>query len=97
MLLAAWRVQFPEFDAVSGTMAQAYLDAAALEVDPAVWGNKADQGQAYLAAHKLALSPYGQAARLAAKVSTKGAATTTYFEHYQRLVDMVACGRGRVT
>lgn len=96
MLLSTWRVQFPEFDAVSDPMAQAYLDAAALEVDLAVWGPKADQGIFYLAAHKLALSPYGQAARLAARASTKGTATTTYFEHFTNLVSQVTIGLSRV-
>lgn len=90
--LPAFRVQFPEFASVDDPMVQAWLDAAALEIDQVVWGEKAPQGHMYLAAHKMALSPYGQAARLA-----KNATDTTYNDHFTRLVGIVACGRGRVT
>lgn len=86
-----FRVQFPEFDSAGDTMVQAFLDAAALEIDLDVWGPKADQGRFYLAAHKLALSPFGQAARLA-----KDKDSTTYWTHYTRLVSQVACGLHKV-
>lgn len=89
--LANFRVQFPEFASADDTLVQAWLDAAALEIDEDVWGDKAPQGHMYLAAHKLALSPYGQAARLA-----KSATDSTYNEHFTRLVGLIACGRGRV-
>ena len=48
---------------------------------------KADQGQAYLAAHKMALSPWGQDTRLSAKDGS-----TTYWTHYWRLLRQVAAG-----
>ncbi len=90
MLLAAFRIQFPEFAACPDELAQAYLDAAALQVGAEVWGTLVDQGHGYLTAHKLALSPYGQAARL----SKKG--ETTYYQHYQELRSSVAGGWIRV-
>lgn len=87
MALSTFRVQFPEFVKVPDALVQAHLDAAALEIDDEIWRTKADQGQGYLAAHKLTLSPFGQAARLAA---TNG--TTTYFTHYDTLKHQVAVG-----
>lgn len=80
-------IQWPEFSGTDAALVQAHLDAAALEIDPAIWGPKADQGQGYLAAHKLALSPFGQNARLVAKDGS-----TTYFKHFSRLQGMVASG-----
>ena len=70
--LAMMRAQFPEFNNVSDVLCTTMLGAAALELSPLVWGQfgvlggpitKADQGQMYLAAHKLAVSPFGQNAR----------------------------------
>lgn len=87
MLVADFRKQFPEFINVPDVLITAMLTAAALEVDPEVWGVKADQGQAYLAAHKLALSPWGNNARLVARDGS-----TTYETHYRRLVVQVARG-----
>lgn len=91
MNLATFRVQFPEFKAVADTFVQAHLDAAELEVDADVWGTKADQGIAYLAAHKMALSPMGQAAKLVNPDPKKGP-LTTYHAHYLDLVRQVSSG-----
>lgn len=79
MNLAAFRVRFPEFDAVADALVQARLDDALLELDSNDWGDLLDQGQSYLAAHKLALSPYGQQARLAVNFET------TYHKHFEKL------------
>lgn len=87
MDLATFRIQFPEFQFVDDSLVQAMLTAAALSVDVDVWGTKAGQGVGYLAAHKLALSPYGQAARLVAKDGS-----TTYETHYTDLVAQVSGG-----
>ncbi len=90
MNLAAFRVQFPEFAAAPDTLVQAFLDAAELQIDADVWLTLTDQGHGFLTAHKLALSPYGQAARL----SKKG--ETTYYQHYQELRNSVTGGWIRV-
>jgi len=86
MLLDTFKTQFPELRNAGDPLLQAFLDAADLEIDPEIWGTLADQGQAYLAAHKLTLSPWGQAARLA----TDG--VTTYETHYVKMQRMVATG-----
>lgn len=80
MILSTFRVQFPEFNGVSDGMVSAYLTAASLSVDASIWGGKADQGQAYLCAHMLATTPFGQNARMVSKDGT-----TTYETIYKRL------------
>ena len=85
--LSTFRVRFPEFDAVQDPLVQAALDEADLSIDRDEWKTKADAGQMYLAAHKLALSPYGQQARLVAKDGS-----STYEAHYKGLMMSVAIG-----
>lgn len=81
-------VQFPEFRNTDTDIVDAMLAAADLEIDRTVWNEKADQGQMYLAAHKLALSPFGNAAQLVAAGST----VTVYLDHFERLVRQVSSG-----
>jgi hypothetical protein len=83
----AFVVQFPEFTNTGVALVEAMLAAAALEIDLEVWAEKATQGQYYLAAHKLALSPYGNNAEMVTK-----SGTTTYEAHYAKLVRQVASG-----
>lgn len=83
----SFRIQFPEFNNVDAALLTAHLNAALLEIDPVIWGAKADQGQMYLAAHKLALSPMGQSARLVSKDGV-----TTYLTHYKKLQLSVSSG-----
>lgn len=87
MLISSFRIQFKEFNGVSDELVQSMLDAAILEIDRYIWGAKADQGQAYLAAHKLATSPFGQNAKMVAKDGT-----TTYEKNYIKLVRQVSSG-----
>lgn len=77
----------PEFSKTPQGLIAAKLAEAVLEVDPVIWGRLTDTGVTYLTAHKLALSPFGQNARLVAKDGT-----TTYQTHYKRLVGIVAIG-----
>jgi len=88
MTLAEFRVQFPEFVNAPDTLVNAMLAAALLEIDLEVWGAKADQGQGYLAAHKLALSPFGNATRMV----LNGSGATVYRVHYEDLQSQVAKG-----
>lgn len=85
-VLSDFRTQFPEFRNALDSLVQANLDAASLEIDPLVWKLKAQQGQMLLAAHKLALSPFGQAARAVDKADG-----TMYFKHYSELRLQVSC------
>lgn len=91
--LSAFVVKFPEFAGAEDPQVQAFLDEAELEIDREVWLEKGDTGQGYLAAHKLALSPYGNAARM---ILTKPEDTphgnTTYGVHYDSLVMQVSSG-----
>lgn len=80
--------QFPEFANTDASVVESMLAAAELEIDRDVWNEKADQGQMYLAAHKLALSPFGNSAQLVAK----GTTVTVYLDHYERLVRQVSSG-----
>lgn len=88
--VATFLGQFPEFTnthAQRPTLVPAMLAAAELEIDREVWGAKGDQGQMYLAAHKLALSPFGNNAELRA-----GSGVTPYQVHYDSLVMQVSSG-----
>lgn len=80
-----WRSLFPEFNTAPDILVQSRLDQAEIRIDPAVWGVRAGEGQAYLAAHLLALAPGGQFARM---VSDKG--KTTYGSQYDEMVIQVA-------
>lgn len=59
MTPAEFTTRFPEFVAVDPARIQTYLDDAALSVNASLWGNKADLGIAYLAAHLLTLDNRG--------------------------------------
>jgi hypothetical protein len=80
--------QFPEFENTNTkrpALVPAFLAAAELEIDRTVWLAKGDQGQMYLAAHKLSTSPFGNNARTSGESST-------YLIEYQRLVMQVSSG-----
>lgn len=89
--LSQFRAQFDEFGGVSDVKVSAFLAAAALEIDPTIWGAKADQGQLYLCAHKLTISPFGQNARMLVGKG-EGLQRTTYGAEYERLVRGVSSG-----
>lgn len=104
MQYAGFIAQFPEFKNVDATLIQVHLDAAALELDQNVWGlpgiltptptvgTRYDQAHGYLAAHKLALSPYGANVRLDPKTVDPKTGMTTYNIHFQSLVKKFAQG-----
>lgn len=90
---ASFVAQFPEFEGAPNTLVDATLAAAELEIDREVWGAKGDQGQMYLAAHKLSLSHWGQVSELVQKKPKDTPhGETTYGVHYDSLVDQVASG-----
>ena len=81
------RAQFPEANGVSDVLVATMLAAASLELDTSVWGafgqpgglmTKTDQGQMYLAMHKLAVSPFGQNAKMMSDPKRLGYDRTTY-------------------
>lgn len=85
------RAQFPEANGVSDVLASTMLAAASLELDVTVWGpygaaggamTRTDQAQLYLAMHKLAISPFGQNAKIKVDGKKVGYARTTYGEEF---------------
>jgi hypothetical protein len=58
---------FPEFQPAGIRQIDEAIAEAVRNTDAAVWGDKTDDGVKWLAAHLLALSPFGQQARLSSK------------------------------
>ncbi len=97
-----FRAQVPEMNSVSDGLVGMMLGAAALEIDNSVWGaygvaggqmTKADQGQLYLAAHKLACSPWGQNAKMVSdKGGRNGYQRTQYGQEFALLMRGVTSG-----
>jgi hypothetical protein len=87
LALKDFQARFPEFRNTDTTLVSAQLNDAALQIDSCVWGPLAGVGHGYLTAHRLALSPFGQQARMVAKNGT-----TTYQTHYEKLVQIVGSG-----
>ncbi|RKZ95806.1 MAG: hypothetical protein DRQ46_07910, partial [Gammaproteobacteria bacterium] len=56
-----FKVRFPEYADVDDSFIQIFLNDAALVMDEQVWGKYFDNGQAYLAAHYLAMANKGSA------------------------------------
>ena len=84
--------KFPEFaQAEAGVAGAAMITAAiaeaTLEIDVAVWGDLADVGTLWLAAHILCISPYGKNSRLMAKDGT-----TRYGNRHKELVKITSSG-----
>lgn len=89
MNLAAFRAAFPEFDTADDALVNAHLDMAEGRVDSEVFGDNYDAAHGYMTAHLLAISPYGNTAKLVAKDGT-----TTYGKNYEGL--KMQCGPGWV-
>jgi hypothetical protein len=87
VILAAFRSSFPEFQNVPDALISSWLASALLEFEVETWGDDLDTGHGLLTAHRLALAPYGQNARLSSKD-----AQTTYGEQYRLLQEKRAAG-----
>lgn len=88
----AFLARYPEFASTNATVAGAALIDAALaetllELDPEIWGNKLNAGHGALTAHRLAVSPSGNAAKLSNKDGT-----STYGHNYMALLRSVSGG-----
>src|ERR1017187_1146397 len=99
--LAMVRAQFPEANGVSDVLVASMLAAASLELDTSVWGllgqvgglmTRADQAQMYLALHKLAVSPFGQNAKMQVDGKKVGYRRTTYGCEFLLLMTQVTSG-----
>jgi hypothetical protein len=96
-----FRAQFPEANGVSDALVATMMAAAALEIDTHVWGamgvpgglmTKTDQGHLYLSAHKLAVSPFGQNAKMMVDGKKVGYRRTTYGCEFLLLMTSVTSG-----
>lgn len=85
MDLSTFRVAFPEFQTAVDPLVQSRLDQAGKRMDPGVWADRYEEGHGLLTAHLLALSPYGQMARMVAKDGS-----TTYGKQFDDLTKIVA-------
>lgn len=79
--------RFPEFEPAGSTMVSAAIAEAVRGVDAEVWGTKTDDGVRWLTAHLLAITPWGQQARMVSKDGS-----TTYSKEHARLVRSVSSG-----
>lgn len=73
----------PELADAPSTLVEAKLAEALRRIDTAVWGDLADDGQAALAAHLIAMSPFGTNAQLRAGAGANQ--TSIYFSTYEDL------------
>jgi hypothetical protein len=90
---ATFLVICPEFTRTAEAQVEKFLELAALEVDAEVWGAKTDLGIYYLAAHNLALSPYGNKSQMVADPPGPGPhGNTHYGVKYDSLVMQVSSG-----
>jgi hypothetical protein len=84
---ASFLARFPEFEPAPPLMIDEAIAEAVTRVDSGVWGNKTDAGVRWRAAHLLAISPFGQQARLVSKDGS-----TTYGKEHARLMREVTPG-----
>jgi hypothetical protein len=89
--LAQFRNTFSEFRSTEDAEIEAKLVLARLEVNTTVWGPRADAGVLYMAAHKIALAPAGQNAKL----KPENAAKTVYLMEFNRMKRAVTLGVAR--
>ena len=83
----AFLARYPEFARAGLPLVEAVLGECAARLDVGTWGTLFDAGHGLLTAHTLALSPFGQAARMAPKDGV-----TTYWRQYDELLRIVSCG-----
>jgi hypothetical protein len=79
--------RFPEFDRASPDLIAARLAEAYRRTPDRIWGDLADDGAGYLAAHLLALSPFAAELKLVGKERT-----TIYGDERGRLERIVSAG-----
>lgn len=82
MSLARFLKRFPEFDekGIDAGLIELAIAEAQSEMNQKYWGELFEQGSHFLAAHKLAISPMGEACRL------EGAQEKTIYQlEYERL------------
>lgn len=90
---ATLKARFTEFAPTDDALVAAVIAEARQELDPAVFGATLDTAVSLLAAHKLALSPAGQPARLEGTAADPSSLDrTTYGADLKRLLRARAGG-----
>jgi hypothetical protein len=79
--------RFPEFEPAPPAMVESAIAEAIRNVDSGVWRDKTDDGVRWHTAHALAMSPFGQQARLVSKDGS-----TTYGMRFAELMRSVTPG-----
>lgn len=83
-----FKARWGEFSPQSDSLVDAVLAEAAAECDARIFGASHDHAVGLLAAHKLAVSPFGQTARQEGNDKS----STTYLDEWQRLARLRAGG-----
>jgi hypothetical protein len=91
-----FKARFPEFNRLPDVTIQDAINRGVAQTNANVFGPLQDEASAYLAAHFLALSPYGQQARLVSSAEL-AMRSTTYFSHWLRIAQLKSAGYARVT
>lgn len=87
MDLATFFARYPEFAEAGSELVNACLLEAGATIDQATYGNLYDAAQGALAAHLLAIAPFGQNVRMVAKDGS-----TTYRKRFDELQRAATCG-----
>lgn len=85
MTSSEFLARYPEFKTVGTALLNAALADALAQIDASIYGSKKDLAQGLLAAHLLAISPFGRSER-----TEPGSQTTLYWEQYQAVLNQVA-------
>lgn len=81
--VATMKSKHGEFAALEDSVVQTALDDALSEIDETVWGDLVDRGQRLLAAHMLAMTPFGAQAGL--RAGSGANQTSIYWGQYEDL------------
>lgn len=87
-----FKVRFPEFGRLPDAVIQDAINRGTARTNATVMGNQTDEAIGYMAAHLLALSPFGQQARL-----SEPGKMTTYYQHWLDIARYKAVGVARVS
>ncbi len=79
MDLTAFRASYPEFAEAGDSLVQGHLDEASLSLDSSVYDTRYDEAHGLLAAHLLAISPFGRALR------QEGTDETLYWQRFRQV------------
>lgn len=92
MDIPTFKARFPEFSRLPDPTIKDAIARGTARTNSTVMGDQTDEAIGYMAAHLLALSPYGQQARL-----SEPGKMTTYYQHWYDIAQYKAVGYARIT